>query len=390
MPPAIYAFSLCAFAFGFVEFIAIGLAPAMAEGIGVPVEDLGAAVTAYALGVAVGAPVLTALTTHWSRRTLLAAAMVIFVIGNTLISISGSLPTILGARFATGLMHGVFLAVASSVAEALVPKNRSASAIAFVFGGLTVALVTGVPAGTYLGSILGWRFAFAGIAAFGMISVIALWMLTPKGTGDEVKAEKSGRLAGLFNPALLKAAGIAVLSYGGAFTIYTYATPFLQETTGLSIGVVSTVLLGYGLAAALGNIVGGALADKIGSQKASVLFMAGLTVVLVLIGIFSSLEVPTIALFAALGFLMFGAVPVLQARIIRVADAQEENLSAAASGMNIAGFNIGITFGSIVGHAVISLIGLPATPFVGAVVTALGFAFLVLGGRAEHELRTSH
>ena len=127
MPAAIYAFSLCAFALGFVEFVVIGLSPSMALDLGLPAADLGATVTAYALGVAIGAPFLTALTSGWSRKTLLTVAMLVFVAGNVVIAMSSDLGLILGARFATGLMHGVFLAVASSVAAALVPANRSAS-----------------------------------------------------------------------------------------------------------------------------------------------------------------------------------------------------------------------------------------------------------------------
>lgn len=184
MPAAVYAFSLCAFALGFVEFVAIGLAPPMATDLGYPVADLGQVVTAYALGVAIGAPVITSLAHSWSRKPLLMAAMMLFVAGNLLIALSSSFGTIIVARFVSGLSHGTFLAVASSVAAALVGKDRSGSAIAFVFMGLTIALVTGVPAGTYFGSVWSWRAVFACVAACAFLAAVAMWILVPRGTGD--------------------------------------------------------------------------------------------------------------------------------------------------------------------------------------------------------------
>lgn len=376
MPAAVYAFSLCAFALGFVEFVVIGLSPSMAAGLGLPAADLGATVTAYALGVAIGAPFLTAATTNWSRKNLLALAMVIFIAGNVVIAASSNLEVILAARFATGLMHGVFLAVASSVAAALVPPNKSAGAIAFVFTGLTIALVVGVPTGTYLGAVWSWRAVFATVALCAVFAVVGLWVLTPAGTGDKTIGG-AGKLAGLLNPALLGAAGITVLAYGGAFTLYTYVTPLLSDVTGLSIAMISTIFLLYGLAAAVGNVAGGMFSDRVGSEIASAAVLGGLTVVLLGVGFFSSLAIPTAILILMLGFVMFAAVPILQSRILGVAARQTSDVSAAASGMNIAGFNLGITVGSLAGHGVIAGLGIAMTPFAGAIATAVGFVLIL-------------
>lgn len=385
MPAAIYAFSLCAFALGFVEFVVIGLSPSMALDLGLPAADLGATVTAYALGVAIGAPFLTALTSGWSRKTLLTVAMLVFVIGNVVIAISANLGIILGARFATGLMHGVFLAVASSVAAALVPENRSASAIAFVFGGLTLALVTGVPAGTYLGTIWSWRAVFVAVSACAIAAVIGLWLLTPAGTGDRPEGAPNAGLKELLNPALLGAAGITVLAYGGAFTLYTYVTPLLTEVTGLEIGVISTIFLLYGLAAAVGNVAGGLFSDRVGSRVASVSVLGLLTVVLLGIAALSSYAIPTAVLILVLGFAMFAAVPILQSRVLGVAASQSSDISAAASGMNIAAFNLGITAGSLIGHGVILQFGIAMTPLAGAIATGIGF-ILILVARPTYAL----
>ncbi len=377
MPAAIYAFSLCAFALGFVEFVAIGLAPPMAAGLGYPVADLGQVVTAYALGVAVGAPLVTSLANSWSRKPLLMASMLLFVAGNLLIAVSSSFVTIIAARFISGLSHGTFLAVASSVAAALVAKDRSGSAIAFVFMGLTIALVTGVPAGTYLGSIWSWRAVFACVAACAFVAAVAMWVLVPRGTGDSSSPEATNGLKGLFDPSLLGAAGITVLAYGGAFTFYTYVATLLEEVSGLDVASISTVFLLYGLAAAVGNIVGGKFADKVGPAKASAWVVAGLVVLLLGIAAWSSNALPTAVLVVLLGFAMFAAVPILQAKILQVAADRPGSIRAAASGMNIAGFNLGITFGSLTGHATITVAGVAATPLVGAFVCLAGFIAIV-------------
>uniref|UniRef100_A0A7C1T8W0 MFS transporter n=1 Tax=Agrobacterium albertimagni TaxID=147266 RepID=A0A7C1T8W0_9HYPH len=385
MPAAIYAFSLCAFALGFVEFVVIGLSPSMALDLGLPAADLGATVTAYALGVAIGAPFLTALTSGWSRKTLLTVAMLVFVAGNVVIAMSSDLGLILGARFATGLMHGVFLAVASSVAAALVPANRSASAIAFVFGGLTIALVTGVPAGTYLGAVWSWRAVFISVSVCAIAAVVGLWLLTPAGTGDKSKGTPNAGLKGLLNPALIGAAGITVLANGGAFTLYTYVTPLLTDVTGLEIGVISTIFLLYGLAAAVGNVAGGMFSDRVGSRVASASVLGLLTAVLLGIAVLSSYAIPTAVMILVLGFAMFAAVPILQSRMLGIAASQSSDLSAAASGMNIAAFNLGITAGSLVGHGVISQFGIAMTPLAGAIGTAVGF-ILILAARPAYGL----
>jgi MFS transporter, DHA1 family, inner membrane transport protein len=381
MPPAIFAFGLCAFALGFTEFVVIGLAIAIAKSLGHPVEDLGMAVTTYAVGVAIGAPVLTALSARLSRKRVLAATMLTFICGNAGVACSNSLEAILLWRLVTGLTHGVFLAVASSVAAALVPPTRSGRALAVVFGGLTVALVAGVPVGTYVGSVWDWRAVFWAVSAFAVLGLVGLLAWTPPGTGDGTTSTPMDGLRALAAPVLLKATTVTVLAFGGAFVLFTYASQLLTTITGLGIESVSAVLLAYGLAAAVGNFAGGVLSDRLGHQSATASVLIMLALILVGIGLLAEHPLPTAILIAALGAAMFAAGPVLQARVLDVAGRHAPEAVASASGLNIAGFNLGVTLGSLVGGAVVADFGVAATPFVGAAIVAVS-AVLVIGRSA--------
>lgn len=184
MPVAIYVFTLCAFAIGFTEFISIGLAASLADSLQASAAQVGLAVTLYAAGVVIGAPILTALASGWSRKRLLLVAMLAFTAGNVLAALSTALPLLLAARLLSGLAHGVFFAVASSVATRLVAPERAGAALSLVFGGVTVAMALGVPAGTWLGSALPWQWIFALIALCGLAGALGVARWMPAGAGD--------------------------------------------------------------------------------------------------------------------------------------------------------------------------------------------------------------
>jgi DHA1 family inner membrane transport protein len=259
MPFVIYVFTLCAFALGFTEFVTIGLVSNISADLHSSISQVGTAVTVYALGAVIGAPGLTALATRWPRKRLLLAAMGLFTLGNTVVSLSDTLTPMLVARFASGLGHGVFLAVASSVATQLVGRNRAGAAVAVVFAGLTLALALGVPLGTYLGSILSWQVIFMAVAASGTIGFVGLLILMPTDHNDtSAQANAMDGLKAIFNPRLLAGAGITVLAYAGSFTFYTYISPILLVVTKVSESTASLLMLGYGVMAAVGNVWGGA------------------------------------------------------------------------------------------------------------------------------------
>lgn len=317
MPFVIYIFALCAFALGFTEFVTIGLISAIASDLHVSVSHAGTAVTAYALGAVIGAPVLTALASRWPRKRLLLMAMALFSIGNLIVGLSNMLTPMLIARFASGLGHGVFLAVASSAAIRLAGPGRAGKAIAVVFGGLTLALALGVPIGTYLGSILSWQVIFIAVAISGAIGFLGLLMLMPvKDDRVSPKGNAKDGLKAMFNQRLLAGTGITVLAYTGSFALYTYISPILIQVTGLSEKNSSWLMLAYGVMAAIGNIWGGRLSDKRGADKAVMIILVGLVVVLAAMWPSASHLLPMILLVGLLGALTYAAVPALQARVV--------------------------------------------------------------------------
>ncbi|GLK63860.1 MFS transporter [Paracoccus kondratievae] len=382
-PLVIYVFALSAFALGFTEFVTIGLVSDIAADLNVGVDRVGAAIAAYAIGATIGAPILTALAASWSRKHLLLAAMIVFTIGNFLVGLSGDLPSLLGARFGSGLGHGVFLAVASSAATRLVAPERAGSAVAVVFSGLTLALAFGVPIGTFLGGIWSWQTIFMGVAICGAIGVAGLALLMPNAKDGGEARDALHNLLALIDRRLLGAAFITVLAYTGSFCLFSYISPLLIEVTGMNAAWVSTMMLVYGVAAAIGNVAGGRMTDKLGPDRAVMIVLVGLAVVLA--AMWSAVHsIPAMAgMVAALGALTYAAVPAMQARVIGIAGRQAPKALAAAAGLNIAGFNSGIALGSLLGGGVIGPFGLAATAIVGAVAAAAGIAVLMFQRRSS-------
>ncbi|WP_199636274.1 MFS transporter [Serratia sp. PAMC26656] len=377
-PFVIYVFALCAFALGFTEFVTIGLVSNISEDLHTSVSQVGAAVTAYALGAVIGAPGLTALATRWPRKRLLLVAMALFTLGNAIVSLSDSLTPMLVARFASGLGHGVFLAVASSVATQLVGRDRAGAAVAVVFGGLTLALALGVPLGTYLGSLFNWPVIFMAVAVSGAIGFLGLLVLMPTDHNDASnQANALDGLKAMFNPRLLAGAGITVLAYAGSFALYTYISPILLHVTQVHESTGSLLMLGYGVMAAIGNVWGGRLTDRKGADYAVMIILVGLAVVLLAIGASAVSVVLMAILIGLLGALTYAAVPALQARVIGLSHEHAPQAPAVAAGLNIAGFNGGIALGSILGGIALEITGLVSTAWVGACVVVLGIVWML-------------
>lgn len=256
MPLALLALTISAFAIGTTEFVIVGLIPTIAEQIGVTVPSAGLLVTIYALGVALGAPVLTALTSRIPRKLLLVGLMVLFTLGNLLAWQSPSYESLVIARLLTGLAHGVFFSIGSTIATSLVAKEKAASAIAIMFGGLTVALVTGVPLGTFIGQQFGWRETFLAVSLIGAVATVASIILVPNNIKNQGSAGVREQMKVLTHPRLLLIYAITALGYGGVFTTFTFLAPMMQELAGFSAPTVSWILLAYGVAVAVGNIWG--------------------------------------------------------------------------------------------------------------------------------------
>lgn len=378
MPVVIYIFTLCAFAIGFTEFISIGLASALAADLHASVSQAGLAVTFYALGVVVGAPVLTALAASWSRKRLLLVAMLAFTAGNLLAACAMHLPLLLVARLLSGLAHGVFFAVASSVATRLVAPERAGAALSLVFGGVTVAMALGVPAGTWLGSVLPWQWIFALIAGCGLIGALGLAWWMPTGSGDLDTAGAGWRqLPVLFDRRLLAGASLPLLSYTGSFALYTFITPLLLQVTHTDIRGASAMLLAYGMGAAVGNVVGGRMTDRLGMDRASLWLLVGIAAVLALIGVGQASFPAMVVLVMALGLTTYGAIPPLQSRILALAHRHRPQALDVASGLNIAAFNAGVVGGSMLGATALASWGLSSLAWVGLGIAVLAVLALL-------------
>jgi MFS transporter, DHA1 family, inner membrane transport protein len=217
MPLALWALALSAFAIGTTEFVIVGLIPTIATSLDVSVPSAGLLVSLYAIGVAVGAPVLTALTGRVRRKHLLLGLMVLFTLGNLLAWMAPGYASLMTARVLTGLAHGVFFSIGSTIATGLVSKEKAASAIALMFTGLTVALVTGVPLGTFIGQQFGWQATFLAVALLGVVAVIGSAILVPNALPQSPPSSLLTQLAVLRRPRLLLVYAMTTLGYGGTF-----------------------------------------------------------------------------------------------------------------------------------------------------------------------------
>lgn len=227
MPLALFALTISAFAIGTTEFVIVGLVPTIAQQLAISLPSAGMLVSIYALGVAIGAPVLTALTGRLPRKQLLVALMVLFTAGNLLAWQAPGYMTLIVARLLTGLAHGVFFSIGSTIATSLVPKEKAASAIAIMFGGLTVALVTGVPLGTFIGQHFGWRETFLAVSLLGVIALMSSQLLISANIPGRAAASIRDQVKVLTHPRLLLIYAVTALGYGGVFTAFTFLAPMM-------------------------------------------------------------------------------------------------------------------------------------------------------------------
>ncbi|MEC1373745.1 MFS transporter [Heyndrickxia oleronia] len=364
---ALLALAVSAFAIGTTEFISVGLLPLIANDLNIPVTTAGLTVSLYALGVTFGAPILTSVTSRMSRKSLLLWIMIIFIIGNSLAFSATSIGVLLVARVIAAFSHGIFMSIGSTIAADLVPENRRASAISIMFTGLTVATVTGVPFGTFIGQQFGWRLAFLLIVIVGVIGFFANWFLVPsdlkKGEKtsfrDQVKLVTNGRLMLLFI--------ITALGYGGTFVVFTYLSPLLQEVTGFKEGTVAVILLIYGVAIAIGNMLGGKLSNRNPIRSLFYMFIVQ-AIVLFILSFTAPFKLAGLITILFMGLLAFMNVPGLQTYVVILAERFVPSAIDVASAVNIAAFNAGIALGSYLGGIITHSIGLIHTAWIGALM----------------------
>jgi len=383
MPIALLALTLSAFAIGTTEFVIVGLIPTIASDLVVSLPSAGLLVSLYALGVAVGAPLLTALTGKVPRKLLLLSLMVLFTAGNLLAWQAPGYESLILARIVTGLAHGVFFSIGSTIATSLVSKEKAASAIAIMFTGLTVALVTGVPLGTFIGQQFGWRETFLAVSLLGVIAFIGSLLFVPRDIQHSKPASIVQQLAVLKQPRLLLVYAMTAVGYGGTFIAFTFLAPILQEISGFGEGAVSLVLLVYGVSVAVGNIWGGKLADRRGPISALKLIFTLLAAVLLALTFTAANPWLALATVLLWGAVAFGNVPGLQVYVVRQAEHYTPNAVDVASGLNIAAFNLGIAGGAWLGGHIVASMGLIHTTWIGSLVVLGALALTFWSGRLD-------
>lgn len=385
MPIALLALTLSAFAIGTTEFVIVGLIPTIANDLGVDLPSAGLLVSLYALGVAVGAPVLTALSGKWPRKTLLLSLMALFTVGNLLAWQAPGYESLIVARVLTGLAHGVFFSIGSTLATGLVPKEKAAGAIAILFTGLTVALVTGVPLGTFIGQHFGWRNTFLLVSALGTLAFLGSLIFVPSGLHHTRPASLAEQLRVLARPRLLLVYAMTAVGYGGTFIAFTFLAPILREVSGFGADAVSLVLLVYGVSVAFGNLYGGRLADRIGPVPALMRIFLVLALVLFALTFTAGSKVLVLLTILAWGAVAFGNVPGLQLYVVRQAEREAPRALDVASGLNIAAFNLGIAGGAWGGGLVVAHLGIMQTPWIGALVVLGALGLTALSGHLDRK-----
>ena len=383
MPIALLALTISAFAIGTTEFVIVGLLPTMAADLGVSLTSAGLLVSLYALGVAVGAPVLTALTGKLPRKTLLLALMALFTVGNLVAWQAPSYEALVVARILTGLAHGVFFSIGSTIATGLVPREKAASAIAIMFTGLTVALVTGVPLGTFIGQNYGWRATFLAVSGLGLIAFIGSALFVPRTITHTASASLKVQASVLLQPRLLLVYAMTAVGYGGSFIAFTFLAPMLQQVSGFEAGAVALVMLVYGVSVTVGNIWGGKLADQRGAVPALKIIFALLALVLLVLTFTAPHKWLMLATVLAWGAVAFGNVPGLQVYVVKQAERFSPRAVDVASGLNIAAFNVGIAFGAWAGGLIVERLGLVHTGWIGGLVVLGALALTAWAGRLD-------
>lgn len=396
MPLALLALTISAFAIGTTEFVIVGLIPTIASDVHVSIPTAGLLVSLYALGVAIGAPILTAVTGKIPRKLLLLLLMAFFTAGNLLAWLSPTYSVLIAARVLTGVTHGVFFSIGSTIATSLVPKDKAASAIATMFNGLTVALVTGVPLGTFIGQRFGWHETFLAVSILGLIGLIGCLIFVPKKLHKSKDATIAEQLSILKEPRLLLVYAMTAASWGGTFIVFTFLAPLLEEITGFESSAISWVMLVYGVSVAFGNICGGKLADSKGPIRALQIIFALLAMVLFMLTFTITNKWLTVLTIFAWGAVAFGNTAALQVYVVQKAEQLVPKAMDVASGLNIAAFNVGIAMGAWTGGVIVMNLGLRHTTWVGAIIVAIAFLLTSLSGKLDaqdtllHKPRRSH
>ncbi len=371
MPIGLFALTAGAFGIGTTEFVIMGLLLQVSADLGISVSTAGFLISGYALGVFAGAPLLTLMTGRLPRKVLLVALMVVFTIGNIACAIAPDYASLMVARVITSLAHGTFFGVGSIVATGMVAPDRKASAIAIMFTGLTMATLLGVPFGAWLGLHFGWRSTFWAVALIGIVATLVLAVFVPADKTAPQPLSIRQELTVLTKPQVWLGLVMTALGFAGVFAVFTYIQPILTRITGFSDAAVSPILLVFGGGLAIGNLLGGKLADK-RLMPTLLGTLIALALVEGVMGFVMHDKIAAIIFVGLMGIAAFATVAPLQMRVLEKAEGAGQGL---ASSLNIAAFNLGNALGAWVGGVTIDQgPGLGAVTWVAALVTLAGLA----------------
>jgi MFS transporter, DHA1 family, inner membrane transport protein len=381
VPRGLLALAIGAFGIGTTEFVVMGMLPEIAAGLGVSVSAVGMLISAYAIGVVVGAPTLTALGVRFSPRQTLVALMVVFVVGNALSAVAPTYETLAAARVLAALAHGSFFGVGAVAARRLVAPDRATQAISLMMVGLTLANVIGVPLGTFVAQQTSWRVVLGAVAGIGVVTIAGLLAWLPRDLGEP--GDLRSELAAFRRGQVWLVLGLTMVGFAALFAVYSYVSPILTELGGIPVAWVTPVLALFGIGTTLGTLVGGRFGDRYGFSFVAV-GLVGTAVVLVAFAFLARTPIAAVALLVLFGAIAFSLGPVVQNGVIEAAQVRGGSLVSAA---NQAAFNVANAVGAALGALVLSLgMGYTAPMWVGAVVALVGAAIAVLArtvGRAE-------
>ncbi len=382
MPRALLALAIGAFGIGTTEFVVMGMLPEIAEGLGVSVPSVGLLISAYAVGVVVGAPTLTALGVRFPPRRTLVGLMVLFVVGNALSALAPTYETLAAARVLTALAHGSFFGVGAVAARRLVAPERGSSAISLMIAGLTLANVIGVPLGTFVAQQTSWRLVLGAVAAIGLVTIVGLlaWMPRELGEPGDLRTE----LAAFRRGRVWLVLGLTMIGFSALFAVYSYVSPILTELGGIPVEWVTPVLALFGVGTTIGTLAGGRLGDRYGFSFVTIGLLST-AVVLAAFAVLARSPLAAVALLVLFGALAFALGPVVQNAVIEAARVPGGSLVSAA---NQGAFNVANALGAALGAAVLSAgLGYTAPIWVGAVLALVGSGIAVVARAADRRER---
>jgi MFS transporter, DHA1 family, inner membrane transport protein len=373
MPLQVWVLTLSAFAIGTAEFVIAGVLPQVAGSLGITEGRAGNLITAYALAIVVGGPILTLWLARFEKRRVLIGLMVLFIAGNLIGAFTTDYALLLVSRVIAGLTQGPFYGIGAVVATKLVSDKLAGQAVGQMFAGLTLANVLGVPGGTWIGNSLGWNATFLVISALGLIATLAIAVLVPAQGRDSSAPSIRAQLIAFKDRNLLASLGITALGWVGFMTFYGYIAPVAERVAGFSAIDLTWVLVVVGIGLVIGNMLGGRTADA-NLRLSLMLWPAAMIVSLIVAGLVAPFKWPFLAAAFVFGIVSFANVPPMQMRVMKYGNAAPE-LAATA---NISAFNVANALGGLIGGAVVdSAFGASAIPFAAAIVPLVALLFIL-------------